>query len=132
MILRLPYPPTANHYKGRRRGGGYYLKPAATDYHAAVAAMASEAEGKKPTGRLRVQVVIYPPAGRGGTDLDNSMKVFQDSLQRAGIIRNDADIDWLEPIRGPKKFGGGVTVRITEVDPEALADRIRAIEEAEE
>ncbi len=131
MILRLPYPPTANHYKGRRRGGGYYLKPAATEYHAAVAAMAHEAEGDRPTGRLRVQVVVYPPTEKRGTDLDNSMKVFQDALQRAGIIRNDADIDWLEPIRGPRKYGGGVTVRITEVDPEALANRIKAIEEGE-
>jgi Holliday junction resolvase RusA-like endonuclease len=115
--LSLPYPPSGNNYKRLRVIGGrpsWYLTPAAKAYHTEVVLRVRTCRDPKPQGRLRVYMTIQAPTARR-MDLDNAMKVVLDSLQHAGAIRNDSDIDHLTIVRLPQSKSGGLVVEITEI-----------------
>lgn len=115
MILSLPYPPTGNHYKRLRVIGGrpsWYLTATAKAFYAEVALKVRTSREKRPTGELRVHITIQPP-DRRKRDLDNVIKCTLDALQKAGAIRDDADIVYLVAKKLPPMKGGGMVVDIT-------------------
>ncbi len=107
--LTLPWPPTANTYY-RNLGDKTTISAAGRAYRKAVADQVLVQRGAKLlTGRLSVTVMANPPDKRT-RDLDNCFKALLDSLTKAGVWLDDAQIDHLEITRGP--IGGMVKVRI--------------------
>ena len=68
-------------------------------------------------GKLSVSIQAYPP-DRRARDLDNLLKGILDSLQHAGVIRSDADIDALHVVRGAVHPGGRIEVSVLEMRDE--------------
>lgn len=88
-------PPSVNHYKNPRRGGGWYRSPEACTYVDAVAIFARNAGCERITGNYFViDLTFYlgPKRNRGQNDLDNYSKVALDALVRCGVIKNDARV----------------------------------------
>jgi crossover junction endodeoxyribonuclease RusA len=117
ITLHLPYPPTCNTfwrhivYRGQPRT---LISEAGRKYQRTVAQMALfQCAGVFPTQRLRVDVLVYPPDKRR-RDLDNLGKSLLDSLTKAGVWGDDAQIDSLHFERGDVRKGGGVTVCVQE------------------
>lgn len=61
--------------------------------------------------RLKVVLIANPP-DRRRRDLDNVLKALLDSLQHAGIYRDDAQIDDLHIIRGKQVKDGNIIADI--------------------
>lgn len=126
--IELPWPPTANTYYRailmQRR-----TMPSSEKYKRQVVMKISAAGRKyrddvqrligKPEaleGRLHVHVDAYPPDCRR-RDLDNILKALQDSLEHAGVYRDDSQIDRISVQRHPSEGQPGrVVVELCEVD----------------
>lgn len=112
MILTLPYPPTANTYyrhivdRGRPRT---LISKRGRDYRRTVAILARGCGMIR--GRLDVHIQLWPP-DRRKRDLDNAFKGLLDSLEHAGVIENDENIDHLEITRMEVSPPGRVVVHI--------------------
>lgn len=66
------------------------------------------------SGRLAVELFVYPP-DRRRRDLDNVSKCLFDSLTKAGVWKDDEQIDLLMIRRGAPVFGGAVVVNVREI-----------------
>lgn len=76
-------------------------------------AVEAKAHTKNPMlGRLSVEVEVYPP-DRRRRDLDNVCKAALDSLQHAGVYKDDSQIDSLLLKRKDVKPGGFLKVHIS-------------------
>lgn len=114
IIITLPYPPSANHYLGRR-GRGTYLTTDAKSYHSTVNEIIRKAGFAgviQDTDRLAVQLTCHMPDKRK-RDLGNVEKVLMDSLTRAGFWPDDSQVDDLRITRATITAGGSVTVAVT-------------------
>lgn len=108
-IYELPYPPTVNHYWGRK-GKRSYLTDRAKAYRNTVKAMLY---GIKPTEDfLVVHIDVYPPDSRK-RDLDNICKSLLDACQHAGMYIDDYQISDLRLVRKGKVKKGKVIVSIS-------------------
>lgn len=108
----LPYPPTVNHYYARQKNGATYVGQEGKSYRSAVAYCFIKSTKLK--GKLRVNIDVYPPDKRR-RDLDNLNKCLLDSLQCAGIIKDDFDIDELSMKRKEVTKPGKVIITIEEI-----------------
>lgn len=107
--LTLPWPPTSNTYY-RSVGGTVKISEKGRQYRQAVADQVLVQRGAKLlAGRLSVSVLANPPDKRA-RDLDNCFKALLDSLTKAGVWLDDAQVDHLQITRGP--VGGMVKVRV--------------------
>lgn len=98
MILKLPWPPSVNHYwfqKGNRRFIGKKGKQFREDVKNIFEDLLIS--GFKDTDRLQLIMVVVPPDKRK-RDLDNLLKAPLDALQHAGVYKDDSQIDVLGPI----------------------------------
>ena len=121
MIVRLPWPPSVNHYWHKSRLGGYHISAAGQAFRrdAHYFVLEQALPGDRPSGRLSVAISAFPP-DRRTRDLDNILKALLDALHHSGAIRDDADIDRLVIERGgadPEKQGY-VMVNICSLDTE--------------
>ncbi|HJY40857.1 MAG TPA: RusA family crossover junction endodeoxyribonuclease [Steroidobacteraceae bacterium] len=118
LTLKLPWPPSVNHYWLILRRGKLAGQPIISDagkaYRKRVGQLVLEHEIPRNAlhGRLAVEILARPPDLRA-RDLDNLPKGVLDSLTHAGVIRDDSDIDDLRIRRGPKIAGGMLDVAIT-------------------
>ena len=113
--LRLPYPPSANHYF-RMVGGRMLISREGRRFREAVAGILA-AQGVRPmTGRLALAVQVCPP-DRRRRDLDNVQKALLDALEKGGAYGDDSQIDLLLTRRGPPAAGGEAHVRLDEWPP---------------
>lgn len=110
-----PYPPTGN--KAYRNVNGRMVKAAAfRDYSKAVSkeifCHPRLGDIKKLFDkRIAVDIWAYPPDKRK-RDLDNLGKVLLDSLQAAGVFRDDSQVDDLRFRRGINMKPGKVIIKI--------------------
>ena len=118
--LILPYPPSANTYYRHPHSGplaGRHLISADGRAYRAAVHLAVLQQLKAPVktmkGRLAVCIVINPPDLRR-RDLGNVEKALNDSLQHAGVFRDDSQIDDLRIMRDVPLRGGRVLVTVTE------------------
>lgn len=85
-------PPSVNHYKQPKAGGGWFR---AADCIAFVDAVCIFSRRVRVSGNyfeLELTFYLGPGRNRGQNDLDNYSKVAIDALVRAGVIKNDARV----------------------------------------
>ncbi len=108
VSIRLPLPPSMNHYwltrviPGKNRAMTY-ISSEGQAYKEAVAIAWRKKNGWPPeplTGRLRL-LVSLSFRDRRECDLDNRVKPLQDALAGAVVFDNDSQIDDLRVLRGP-------------------------------
>ena len=126
VTLELPWPVTVNAYwrnivVGRR--ARTIVSERGRKYQAAVVAkmLADHGEIAPMTGRLAVEVDLYPPTARQW-DCDNMGKSLFDALTAANVWADDSQIDLLTYRRMPKRGPSGLAVvRISKIDTAAPA-----------
>jgi crossover junction endodeoxyribonuclease RusA len=124
IAFRLPFPPSTNHYwlslRNGPMAGRVVISTAGTRYRKAVGleVLRQRVPRHQLTGKLEVKVLAFPP-DRRARDLDNLFKSLLDSVQHAGVIRNDSEIDYLLIERGPLLTGGCVQIDIAEIAGQA-------------
>ena len=118
ITVQLPWPPTVNSYYRNIRGKTLISKGGRL-YRKSVISICRKKVNAHTVGRLTVTIWAAPADDRD-RDLDNLFKAVLDSLQKAGVIRNDADIDDLRIKRSPKEARARVVVRITGEKPTDL------------
>lgn len=109
LAFQLPYPPSVNHYYRNVRGRTL-ISQEGRIYRSRVAVLATVCEPL--AGSLRLELDVHPP-DRRRRDLDNALKAVLDSLQHAGVYKDDFQICDLHVRRLAVKAGGAVAVRLT-------------------
>lgn len=99
LMLRLPWPPSVNHYWSTDRIGRWHLKKAGRNYRLAVFACLKVQGwlGKHPIFRqpLGAWIDLYPPADRRKRDVDNVLKALLDALQNCRVMKDDSQVKYL-------------------------------------
>ena len=109
MKLKLPYPPSINDYYGRNRFGSVYVKKPGKAYRKGVI---EQLDGVETFGgRLSVKVSLTMP-DRRRRDIDNIAKCLLDSMQHAGVYKDDCQIDDLRIVRGDVEKPGWADIEI--------------------
>ncbi|MFN3165590.1 MAG: RusA family crossover junction endodeoxyribonuclease [Phycisphaeraceae bacterium] len=108
----LPFPPSVNHY-WRMWRGRMVISKRGRAYRESVrsAVGATGIEAFPIDGLLRVRIEAFPP-DRRRRDLDNLLKAVGDSLEHAGVYRDDSQIVWLLIEKAEVVAGGMVRVTI--------------------
>lgn len=115
IALRLPWPPSANHYY-RRVGARTLISKPGRLYRQTVVAMLRPQFPVAMSGRLRVSIDAHPP-DRRRRDLDNLQKCLLDALQHAGVYHDDSQIDALAIYRREPSPNGLVRITIAPSGP---------------
>lgn len=115
LVLKLPLPPSVNHYWGTH-GHRRYVSKAGVLFKEQVSDYVIEYRVPKlGAARLEMKVILYPK-DRRKQDIDNRIKALWDALADAGVFDNDEQIDVLMVERGEIKKGGGALVMIDILD----------------
>ncbi len=112
ITIKLPWPPTINHYWGRR-GNRSFILPRGIMFRKITALECipyskSELYDKK----LSLFICAFPP-DRRRRDLDNILKALEDALQHAEVYKDDFQINSIYIKRMPELLGQ-VVVKIEE------------------
>ena len=86
----LPFPPSGNRYY-RNVGYRTLLSREGRKYRHQVCSLLAGRVGQPLSGLLEVELDLYPP-DRRRRDFDNFQKGVWDSLQHAGVYRDDSQI----------------------------------------
>ena len=108
--IELPYPPSANHYY-RNIGHRTLISREGRAYREKVCATLASLGLATIEGPVVLEVEIYPP-DRRRRDLDNTLKCLCDSLEHAGIYRDDRQIVRILAEKRDPVRGGRTIVRI--------------------
>jgi len=115
LDVRLPYPPSVNHYwgtSGRRR----YLREEGKWFRNRVAELLAGCITLR--GNVALRIEVYPPDKRR-RDLDNVLKAILDALEHAGAVRDDSQVEMLHVRRkDPRPPRGYVEVWCREMPGE--------------
>jgi crossover junction endodeoxyribonuclease RusA len=114
ITLKLPYPPSVNHYWGQV-GSRKFLGKKGKEFREAVFLCALNARHRVLNARLEVKVYLYPPDKRK-RDIDNVLKSLLDALEHARVYENDSQIDKLCVTRMEVMKEGYCEVTITEIN----------------
>ena len=113
MKIELTWPPSNNVYY-RKTPKGMRISDKGKSYRKYVWAKAME-EGWEKFGLSRIRMVIHAhePDDHRDRDLDNILKAVFDSLEKAGIYRNDKQIDDLHVKRAQRSSPGRLEIELT-------------------
>ena len=116
IVLRLPWPPSANNMYPTARNGRRFLSDDGKHYHSEVHARVLEQLRSYPrlTGRLAVTIALNPPDKRR-RDIANCEKAVNDALTKAQVWGDDSQIDELHILRDVPMVNGRVVVTINEL-----------------
>lgn len=120
VSITLPWPPSVNHYWLILRRGKLAGQPIISDagkkFRKAVsdAVLVQKVRTHWLAGKLQVEILAFPPDLRA-RDLDNLPKGVLDGLKKAGVFRDDCDIDDLRIRRRQVKKLGELVITITEI-----------------
>lgn len=109
--LNLPFPPSVNHITAVVRGRKIKSKRGREYQAESVVLIKGQYKGRQLTGRLSVQIEIYPPCRRR-RDIDNYSKGVLDSISAAWLWVDDEQVDRLTIIRREIVKGGACKVFI--------------------
>jgi crossover junction endodeoxyribonuclease RusA len=87
LSVKLPWPPSVNHY-WKARGGGRFIAPRARAWLDG-AVLLLRASGVRFDGQVVVRMYLSPP-DRRKRDGDNLEKAIMDALVKAGVIVDDS------------------------------------------
>lgn len=107
ITLRLPHPPSVNHYWVHTNTGKHYIAGKGKQFRQDVFGIVREIRGTSQpiVGGVALYVDWYPPDARK-RDIDNILKALLDALQYAGLYKDDNQIVRLSVTRyGPIKDG---------------------------
>ncbi len=91
----IPWPPSVNHYWGRRRNGALYILPRGLQFRRDVAnIIGSNNPVFRGETRLAIIMLLTPPDKRK-RDIDNILKATFDAIEHTGVIDNDANFKTL-------------------------------------
>ena len=110
LTLTLPYPPSVNSYLKTANMTTRFISKKGLAFRSAVR-MAVPANLEPMTGRLQVNVMLHA-RDKIRRDIDNPLKILMDSLQRAGVFKDDSQIDKMLVERGDIIKGGMCIVTI--------------------
>lgn len=114
MIIKLPWPPTVNHYWERNRNGSVRIGAAGLTFRQEVWLQCRQNRIKPLLGRVWLSIEAFPPDKRR-RDLDNILKACLDALQHGGAYKDDSQIDRLGVDRMPSVKGGKLIVTLAQV-----------------
>jgi len=111
--MRLPFPPTVNHYYGYNwKTHQKYISRRGWAFRKRLALAVLDAP-RYGDARLAIMIDAHPPRLIG--DIDNLLKPLLDALEHAGIFNNDKQVDDLRICRRHPVPGGRVEVQIWEL-----------------
>jgi len=115
FVLKLPWPPSINHYYGRTRTGQQFIGTKGKEFRKRVVEylrfIPESDRSIDKEERVQVWVEAYPP-DRRRRDLDNLKKALLDSLTHAKVWNDDCQVDDLRVIRKEVSKGGHVIVHV--------------------
>ena len=115
--LTLPLAPSVNAYY-RYVGSRVLISKKGRAYRKEIAAIVAVSRLKRfGDARLSIAITMHPP-DRRRRDLDNVLKCLLDSLQHAGLFKDDSQIDKLSIERGERIKGGMLNVKLTVMETE--------------
>ena len=123
LVFRLPWPPSINHYYGRRRQGGVFLKDRGRLYRKLALVEFARLGWPRLEGAVKVSLLLCPP-DRRVRDIDNIRKAVYDALSdrrkgkalvHQGIIADDKFIHEDDAQRIEEPGGGWVQVTISQL-----------------
>lgn len=121
ITLRLPWPPSINMLWATNSKGNWYTTKLCKDYKELIRYFIFKAKSPKfdDSAALSITLYAYPPDNRK-RDLDNLMKVLNDSLQDALVFKDDFQIKriFLEMYKKDPNGEGFVEITISVIDPE--------------
>jgi len=127
-IYRLPWPPSANQYRGKRGywiqvGSRKVLSPFARTYRSLVMMAVRDAvRTHDPSGRLQMRVSVHPP-DRIRRDWDNIRKVLMDALVACNCSTKSKSIDIVHALRDDSnKYLVREWIEWLEVEPEGRVE----------
>ena len=104
-------PPTVNHLYRSTRGGQRYKTKLVREYQKYVTELLkTEWQGKLSCTSPVELKIIFTTTTRRKWDIDNRVKALQDCLSKAGVIKDDTQIDILHVER---VYGQEDTTRLT-------------------
>lgn len=118
VSFSLPYPPSANHYwfiVACKGGGRKVLGKKGKEYRESVKTALRGSQ--ELSGRLKLTVSAHAP-DRRKRDLDNILKALLDSMEDAGIYKDDNQIDEIHVFRSEPIKGGQVDIELEEIGDE--------------
>ncbi len=95
--FELPWPPSVNHYY-RHVGPRVLISRDGRDYREKVVAKLTALKLKTFGGAVELHAEFYPPDKRR-RDLDNLLKCALDTLQHAGLFKDDSQIARINAVR---------------------------------
>lgn len=120
LWIDLPYPPSLNTYYRTYRGRILISEPARA-YRRLIKPTLWGHIGQSGISRIRpvefdisMDILVYPPDKRK-RDLDNTLKCLLDSLQHAGLYKDDSQIGKLVVERKEMVENGKVSVMINKI-----------------
>lgn len=120
--IEIPYPPSVNHYWGRRgikKGKAFmamqYLTAKAKTFRAEIVAAIAECGMQRELGALHLMIDQRPP-DRRKRDIDNIVKPIMDALEHAGAYENDNQVARLSVVRGPVEPQGTCYIKIERIE----------------
>jgi crossover junction endodeoxyribonuclease RusA len=92
----LPLPPSVNRLWRTSKGGIMYRSDEYMQWRkVAMWEAAAQAKGARIEGLFKVTLRVARP-DRRRRDLDNLLKAVLDAVDQAGLVRDDADCDWID------------------------------------
>ena len=115
--FELPWPPSVNHYY-RHVGPRVLISRDGRRYRELVTALVNQTDFRPFQGRISLRAEFYPPDKRR-RDLDNvGGKVLLDTLQAAGLFKDDCQIKRIYLEMHEPVDGGLCFVKLEDMDGE--------------
>lgn len=112
VSVTLPWPPSVNHCYRATKDGKIVFSNRGRAYPRDVAACCITQGVGHVEGRLAMTIWLYPPDDNRKHDCDNCLKACLDGLMKAGVYRDDSQVEEIHVYRRGKLVGGSVRVMI--------------------
>ena len=89
-MIKLPFPPTINHYYGKTRNGRWYIKAAGVEFRSVVKKILVDAQAEIIDAPCVLKSLILVGKDKRRRDNDNVKKALFDAIMTAGFLVDDS------------------------------------------